>query len=388
MRILTIHNRYKFRGGEDESREAEDRILTEKGHIVRELTFDNSTIVGIGIAWAGLSALWNPVAYREVQRSIREFRPDIVDVHNFFPLASPSVHYAARDLNVPVVQTLHNFRLLCPNAMFFRSGSVCRECTGHSIPWPAVVHRCYHGSAAQTSAVALMISLHRVLRTWRRAVSLFVCVSEFSKRQFVESNGFPTSRIVVKPNCVRDPGLTSYGGKDFVFVGRLAIEKGVRAMLEAMEIARIPATLKIVGDGPLEGEVRAASARNPRIEYLGRQPQDAVLNLLARSKALIFPSECYETFGRVAAEAYACGTPVIASNIGAVAEIVDHGRTGFQYRPGDSRDLAKVMDYVSENPALVAGMRTEARREYELKYTPERNYDLMLSAYNRAIANP
>jgi glycosyltransferase involved in cell wall biosynthesis len=388
MKVLTIHNKYQHRGGEDEVREAEEQLLQSRGHEVQSLIFDNAGIVGgLGAVRTGLSTAWSQASYRRVAREIASRRPDIVNVHNFFPLASPALHYAAARAGVPVVQTLHNFRLLCPAGTFFRNGIVCEDCVGHRLPIPGVAHGCYHGSFFHTGAVALMLGVHRIMRTWHKKVSLFIAVSEFARQKFLD-NGIPESRIVVKPNFVQNVPSAGNGGHDFLYVGRLAEEKGIATMIRAMESTAIPAHLNIVGEGPMRSEVEAAVARGARIRYLGRKPQSEVLDLMAQSKCLIFPSEWYETFGRVAAEAFACGTPVIASRIGAVAEIVDDGRTGFYFRAGDSQDLARVMTEACSLPEKLAGMRIEARREYELKYTAERNYRLTMAAYERAIANP
>ncbi len=385
MKILTIHNKYKFRGGEDESRESEDGILMAKGHQIEQIVFDNQVIQRGNVMRTGLQAMWSQASYRMVRKRILECKPDVVDIHNFFPLASPAVHYAARSLGKPVIQTLHNYRLLCPGATFYRNGTTCEDCTRHLIPWPAVLHSCYRSSALQTSSVAAMIALHRLLRTWKRTVTTFIAVSEFEKRKFVE-NGFPASRIVVKPNFVLDPGPPGQGGEDFLFVSRLSVEKGIGTMLTAMELVNPAVRLKIIGDGPMAPEVKAAAERNPRIQYLGRLPQREVLDLMGASRCVLFPSEWYETFGRVAAESFSRGTPVIASRIGAVAEIVDDGRTGFHYTAGDPRDLARTIDQVFARGDSLADMRREARREYELKYTAELGYEMLLDIYEKAIA--
>ncbi len=387
MRILTIHNKYKIRGGEDESREAEDRLLIERGHEIREFVFDNDVISPANVWFTGMQATWSRSAHISVRSELTKWRPDIVDIHNFFPLASPSVHYAARELGIPVVQTLHNFRLLCPGATFYRRGQVCEDCVGSKLPWPSVAHGCYRGSRLQTAAVALMVASHRIAHTWQRKVSLFIAVSDHAKGKFVES-GFPASRIFVKPNFVHAPGPPGAGGNHFLYVGRLTVEKGVRTLLSAMDFTDSTVRVKIVGQGPLEADVRAAAERNPRIEYLGVLRQREVLDLMGDSKCLIFPSEWYETFGRVAAEAYSRGTPVIAAGLGAMAEIVDEGRTGFHFQAGNPRDLARVINLAEKSPRQLAAMRLEARREFELKYTAERNYGLMMAAYERAIANP
>jgi len=383
MKILTVHNRYKIRGGEDESRESEDKLLAVRGHLIREVVLDNRTI-GLN-AWAvGLRASWSWPCYRQIIHEARQWKPDLIDVHNFFPLASPAVHYAARRLGIPSLQTLHNYRLLCPGATFYRDGRPCEDCTRHTIPWPGIVNKCYHRSATHSSAVALMISAHRLLRTWQRAVTLFVAVSDFEKRKFVE-NGFSEPRVVVKPNFVSDCGGPGPGGNDFLFVGRLSPEKGISTLLKAASLVRGSFRLNIVGEGPLQPEVDAAAAQNSRIRYLGRRSHSEVLEFVGASRCLILPSECYETFGRVAAEAFARGTPVVAAKIGAVAEIVDDGRTGVHFTPGDPADLARTIDWTLAHPDAVARMRGEARWEYEAKYTADRNYDLLMQIYERAI---
>ena len=213
----------------------------------------------------------------------------------------------------------------------------------------------------QTAAVSLMIGLHRKLRTWEKIVSQFIAVSEFEKRKFVEA-GFPESKIMAKPNFVLDSGGPGVGGGEFVFVGRLAPEKGIRTLLAAMALTSSSVSLAIVGDGPLESEVRSAAARDPRIRYLGRISQREVLDLVGEATSLVFPSEWYETFGRVAAEAFARGTPVVAARIGAVAEIVEDGRTGLHFTPADPQDLARKMTWLHTNLEKVAVMRVAARR--------------------------
>lgn len=384
MKVLTVHNKYRFRGGEDESRESEDRLLASKGHEIRQLVFDNETITSARALTVGLSASWSSQAYRQVHQAISAWKPDILDVHNFFPLASPAVHYAGWRLGVPVVQTLHNYRLLCPGALLFRKGAPCEDCIHSRFPWRGIVHRCYRGSAFQTSAVSLMIGVHRALRTWEKTVSQFIAVSEFEKGIFVAA-GFPESKIMVKPNFVPDAGAPGTGGGGLVFVGRLTPEKGLRTLLTAMSLTAAPIPLAIVGDGPLEPEVRSAAAGDPRIRYLGRIPLREVLDAIGQATALISASECYETFGRVAAEAFACGTPVIAARIGAITEIVDDGRTGFHFTPADPHDLARKIAWVHANPEKLAQMRTAARQEFERKYTASRNYSLLMEAYQRAI---
>jgi glycosyltransferase involved in cell wall biosynthesis len=386
MKILTIHNKYLNRGGEDESRESEDKLLEANGHQVRQVLFENATIRSRDLIRVGLECAWSSPSYRRVQAAIEDWRPDIVDVHNFFPLASPSVWYAARNLGVPVVQTLHNYRLLCPGATFLRDGRVCEDCTRHALPFPGIVHGCYHGSMLQTAAVALMIGLHRALKSTGRAVSLFIVVSEFEKAKFVE-NGLPESRLFIKPPFVLDGGSAGQGGEDFLFVGRLSEEKGIDVLLRAMESGGDLPHLNIIGDGPLRPQVELAARQNPRIRYLGKRSQAEVLEFMANSRCVIVTSTWYETFGRVVAESFSRGTPAIVSKIGALSEIVDHHRTGLLFTPGDSQDLASAMKYVVANPERLLEMRKTARRKFEEKFTATRNLAMLLSAYELAKRN-
>lgn len=387
MKILTVHNRYKFRGGEDESREAEDALLADQGHEIRQLVFDNAQINAWNAIRVGVQATWSQKSYLMLRDYIRAWPPDILDVHNFFPLASPSVYYAARSLGVPVVQTLHNYRILCPGANFYRNGAVCEDCVGRTLPWPGILHSCYRGSAAQTGAVAMMIATHRLLRTWQKTVSAYFVLSEFSKRKFAE-NGFPEAKMVVKPNFIVDPGEVGPGGDAFLYAGRLSPEKGIRTLLRGIAATRSPdARFRIVGDGPLEPAVREAALQDSRIDYSGRLPLNRVMDLMASSRAVMVPSECYETFGRAAAEAFAVGTPVICSDGGAVAEIVDDGQTGFHFRSGDAAALAGIFNRVLANPEQLDSMRGRARYAYEAKYTPDRGYRLMMETYQRIVDN-
>lgn len=383
MRILTVHNRYLQRGGEDESREAEDRLLSARGHAVTEMVLYNRQIARLFSARVGLRSVWNPSLYRELRARIREFQPDLVDVHNFFPLVSPAVFHAAQAEGVAVVQTLHNFRLLCPGATLFREGRPCELCLGRSFAWPALVHGCYRGSRISTGAVATMTAAHRVIGTWTKAVDLYIALTRFSKAKFVEA-GFPADRIVVKPHFV-DPDTGTGGGEGgyFVFVGRLSPEKGLDTLMDAWKSLRIRAELKIVGDGPLGPAVAEFARRTPGVEWLGYRSRQEIDSLLGSARAVIVASRWYETFCRIIIEAYAKGTPVIAAGLGAMAELVEDGRTGRLFRAGDAAHLAEQVERFARSDC--AGMRREARREFEAHYTAEAGYRNMMSVYGHAI---
>jgi glycosyltransferase involved in cell wall biosynthesis len=383
MQILSIHSRYQIRGGEDESREAEEGLLRDHGHQVGVYEESNDCIADLNPLQVALRTVWSQESYATVRSKLVHGSYDLVHVQNFFPLISPSVYYAARAAGVPMVQTLRNYRLLCPNALFFRQGRVCEDCLGQAIPWPGVVHGCYRGSRPASAVVATMLTVHRALRTWSRLVDVYIALTEFSRQKLIEG-GLPAEKIVVKPNFVAtqlQPGAGEGGYA--LFVGRLSVEKGLDTLLQAWQRLGGAMPLKIVGDGPLSSQVAAACQQLPQVEWLGRRPLEEVYTLMGGAKILVFPSKWYETFGRVAVEGFAKGTPAIAAQIGAIAELVDHGRTGLHFRPGDPDDLAAKVEWVLSHPQALARMRQEARAEFEAKYTPQENYRQLMEIYDR-----
>ncbi|OUL26027.1 glycosyl transferase family 1 [Nostoc sp. RF31YmG] len=384
MRILSVHNLYQIRGGEDESRQAEENMLREMGHEVTVYEEHNDRIAKMNQLQVASRTIWSQEAYQIIQRKLKEQPQDIVHVQNFFPLISPSIYYAAKAEGVPVVQTLRNYRLLCPNGLFFRDGKVCEDCLGKFLPLPGVIHSCYRESRAASAAVATMLTVHRTLRTWTKMVDVYIALTEFARQKMIQG-GLPAEKIVVKPNFVHpDPGLGKGRGGYALFVGRLSVEKGLDTLLAAWEKLAGKIPLKIIGDGPLSAEVIAATKRIPQVEWLGRRPMSEVYTLMGEAMFLIFPSKWYETFGRVAVEAFAKGTPVIASNIGAIAELVDSGRTGLHFSPGDAEDLAAKVEWSLANQAQLSEMRQEARTEFVAKYTADKNYEQLIEIYAKA----
>lgn len=378
-----VHTYYQQPGGEDAVFEAEKTLLEAKGHEVIPLILHNRALESMPRRRQTVVTVWNGEAYQNLRLLIRDKRPQVVHIHNTFPLASPAVVHAAKAEKLPVVMTLHNYRLLCVNALFFRQGRVCEDCLGH-LPWRGVVHGCYRNSRAASAVVAGMLTFHRFLGTWDM-VDRYIVLTEFSRQKFIQA-GFPPEKLVVKPNFVHpDPGVGSGKGGYALFVGRLSPEKGIGTLLKAWENlgGRVP--LKIVGDGPLAEEVRRAAERMPGVEWLGRKAPDEVYALMGEAAFLVFPSECYEGFPRVIAEAFAKGLPVLATALGAQGTIIEDGRTGLLFRPGDPEDLAAQVAWLWEHPKELARMRQEARREYEEKYTAERNYQLLMEIYGQAL---
>jgi glycosyltransferase involved in cell wall biosynthesis len=392
VNILIVHNFYQQAGGEDEVFRAECELLRSRGHCVAEYVKNNNEIRTNGanapssIALA-MRAVWSSPAYHELRALLERVKADVVHFHNTFPLMSSAVYSACREVGVPVVQTLHNFRLLCPNALLLRDGRICEDCVGKGIPWPAVLHRCYRDSRPASAAIAAMLTTHRVLGTWQGKVDLYIALSEFSRAKFVNA-GLLGTKIVVKPNFVfPDPRAGSRSREDAVFLGRLSEEKGLRTLLHAWTRIGANQTLRVVGNGPLLDTLRMETRRlglsNVRVE--GRLSHEESLAILRGARVLIVPSDCYENFPMAIAEAYACGTPVIASRLGSIQELVHDGLTGLHVNPGDPEDLAKKIEWAWAHPEEMRRMGENARAEYEAKYTSERNYALLMRIYERVL---
>jgi glycosyltransferase involved in cell wall biosynthesis len=385
MIVMQAHNYYQQPGGEDGVFAAETALLESHGHQVLRYTAHNQAIASMSKLKSACGTIWNSESFSDVVNLLRRGRVDVLHCHNTFPLISPAIFHAARDVGVPVVQTLHNYRLLCPSANFLREGTICESCLGKAVPWPGVMHGCYRGSHVASATVAAMLSTHRLLGSWQGMVDVYVALSDFARRKFIQG-GLPAERIVVKPNFLHvDPGVGPGRGGYAIFVGRLSPEKGLRTLIAAWERigGRIP--LKIVGDGPESPMVADAARRIPGVEWLGRQTMEEVYTLLGEASMLIFPSVWYETFGLVAIESFAKGTPVIAADIGAIAELVEHDRTGLLFRAGDAVDLARKAERAWGHPNKLATMGREARREFELKYDGARNYRMLIEIYEQAI---
>ncbi len=350
-----------------------------------QFTRHNDAIRDIPPWKVALNTIWNRETCADLRRVIREERPAVVHFTNTFPLISPAAYYTARNAGAKVVQSLHNYRLLCPNAQFLRDGRPCESCLGRTIAWPGVQHACYRNDRRSTAVVAAMLAFHRSLGTWRRAVDLYLALTEFGRRKFIEG-GLPAEKIAVKPNFIRvDPGIGDGSGGYAVFVGRLSPEKGVETILNAWSQLQIDLPLTIVGDGPLADRVREATEQDPRIRWLGHQTSERVLEIVGGAKFLLLPSLWYEGLPKIIVEAFSKGTPVIASNLGAMTELIEHERNGMLFIPGDPAALAAAVLAVHEDSATLTRMRKAARDEFEQKFTAEANYKLLMAAYRRVL---
>ena len=386
--VLIVHNRYQQRGGEDTVVEAEADLLRRNGHEVRTLIVSNDQIdPAAGIARKvrlGARTVWSERSKRLMTGSIRRHRPDLVHVHNTFPLLSPSIYSACREAGVPVVQTLHNFRLICPVATLFRDHHPCEECVGKTVPWPGVVHACYRDSAAATAPVAAMLAYNNLRRTWHKDVDLFLVLSNFGRDLFIRG-GLPANRLLVQSNFAPDPpGTADEGGEGFVFVGRLSEEKGLRTLLDAWLGLGGDGRLTVAGDGPLRPVLEEAIRMGESISALGRISREAASQLMRRSAAVIVPSICYEGHPLAILEAFSEGRPVIASRLGSMAELIDDGRTGLLFTPGDPDSLRRTVRTAMDDPGRLREMGRAARAEYDQRFTEAVRYRQLLVAYRMA----
>jgi glycosyltransferase involved in cell wall biosynthesis len=386
MRILFAHNYYREQGGEDVSFHNEMDLLAQHGHQVDKYTRDNHEIHEGSIdATPRLfrETSWSQKTVVDIREKIRKFQPQIVHVQNFFPLISPSIFSACRVERIPVVFSVRNYRLMCPNGLFFRDGHPCEDCLGKSFPYPGIFHACYRNSRLQTLAVAAMLGENNSRGTWQTGVDRFIALSHFASRK-LEEGGLEVKKISVKSNYSNDPGVVKEKGDYAVFIGRISPEKGVNTLMRAWKhLKQIP--LKVIGKGSSQSQIIEQVSDLHKVELLGHLSYEQMLTILQKARLLICPSEWYETFGRVVIEAYSCGVPVVASRIGAIAELVDDQQTGLLFNPGDELDLASKLEWLWSHPAEMDRMGEFARKEYLQKYTPDVNYGQLMGIYQQVL---
>lgn len=389
MKVLLIHNFYQQAGGEDQVFAAEARLLEEKGHSVVRYTVHNDDIREYSSSRLARATLWNPRTYKSLRDVVKKTQPDVAHFHNTFPLISPGGYYAVQAHGVPVVQTLHNFRLFCLNATFFRNGRVCEDCTHTSFPWPGIKHACYRDNVLPSSGLAAMLIIHRLAKTWIRKINVFIALTEFSRQKFI-SCGLPEEKIVVKENFISfDPGYKKESaGLYALYVGRLSPEKGLDILLEGWEKLKTTSyQLKIVGTGPLAEKVAQYANRNKSIQWYGQRTREEIFEFMKGARVLVFPSMWYENLPMVIIEAYAVGLPILASNLGNMSSLVSNRETGIHFQPGDAEDLAQKVEWIFSNPEQLSKMRKKCRETYEEKYTATINYQNLLTVYQRARAS-
>jgi glycosyltransferase involved in cell wall biosynthesis len=388
LSVLVIHNQYQQPGGEDAVVRAEVDLLRSAGNRVVLYTRNNSDIAGYGaLRKASLlaSTTWNRRTYADIHALIREHRPDIAHCHNFLPLVSPSAYYACKSAGVPVVQTLHNYRLLCPAGTLFANGQRCEGCSQSTAN--AVRRGCYRSSRVQTAAVSLMLRIHRLRGTWKRSVDAYVTPSAFCRDYFVAA-GLPEKKVHLKSNFLaHDPGQRAAHGDYALFVGRLSAEKGVLEMIEAWR--QLPEVkLLVAGDGPLYLETRGAARRsNGHVRLLGQLSADETLARIRGARFLVFPSRWYEPFGMGLLEAAACGVPAIASRVGAIPELVSDHHTGLLFDPDHFSELVDCVRFAWTHPAEMDEMGAAARQLYLQNFTAEKNYEALMCIYRKLLSD-
>jgi len=389
MKVLLGHNFYRSSApsGEDGVYRNERKLLEDNGvEIIAYEKFnddlDDSTLAKrIKIA---LDGAWSSQSYQELTALIKSSKPDVVHFHSLFPQISPSAYAACYDSGVPVVHTLHNYRPICPGAMLIRDGKPCEDCVGTNL-LPSLQHKCYRDSLLATGANAWQITRNRWAGTYQK-VNKYIALTEFAASRYVKA-GFDKDSLVVKPNFLPSKSTVSRDTESTyaVYVGRLSEEKGVRTLLNAW-VKTGGLSLKVLGDGPLRNELELfAKEKGLNVEFLGFMPNDQALDVIANAKLQIIPSEWYEGFPMVVLEAYALGVPLVISRIGSLEEVVQEGKTGLKFTPGDEDDLAeKVNDLISDE-SLLSKMKANAQELFKNNYTADANFKMLMAIYQQVI---
>lgn len=394
MKVLLLHNFYQSSSpsGEDAVYRNEAELLKSRGVEVIHYEKHNDEIAGLpNKIKVTFDSVWSRETYHEVSALIRKEKPDLAHFHNIWYLISPSAYAACRDAGVPVVQTLHNFRMFCANGLLLRNGRVCEKCVG-KLPWRGAAYGCFRSSRLYSTPVVFTEMVHQMKGTWVNAVAAYIALTEFGKQTFIEC-GLPAEKIFVKPNFLSEPPPPSEKTQEYaVFIGRLSEEKGVDNLLKAL--SHLPAELrrsfrlKIIGDGPhrqkLEEEVKAQGL-GQTVEFLGKRSHTECMDLLKGARFLVLPSVCYENFPMTIVEAFACGKPVVASRFGAMAAIVEHEQTGLLFQAGDSRGMADSLTTMISDTDLCLRMGKNARLEFEHRYTADRNFDQLMNIYGHIL---
>lgn len=391
MKILLIHNFYgsEAPSGENQVFEAEKSLLERYGHEVTTFTRHSDEIRGqgfFGFLRGAVATPWNLFAARTVRKILANFHPDIVHAHNTFPLISPAIFHAVGS-RAASVMTLHNYRLLCPAAIPMRSGVVCTDCIEQRSVMPALQHGCYRKSRIATVPLAANVALHRTMGTWQRQIDAFITLSNFQKELLVEG-GLPADKLHVKPNFYPgNPSVLPFFARSgyVVCVGRLSDEKGLRTLLKAWVAWGASAPeLRLVGDGPLRESLQRQAQGLP-VRFLGQIPSAEAQEQIAAASLLILPSECFEGFPMVVREAFAFGTPVVASDLGPLPSIVQHGVNGMVFPAGRPDALLQVVKSTWQSPSRLAGLSLGARNSFEAMYTEQVNYQTLMHIYHEAI---
>ena len=391
MKILFIHNRYQAGGGEDTTLQMEMNLLNEKGHKTRLLEFNNDNIDSFyAKIIAAISSFYNINSAKKLKATIEDFQPDIIHVHNLFFKASSSILYQAYKMNIPIVATVQNFRLICANAFLLRNNKVCELCINKAFPLEGIKNKCYRNSTIESSLVTAISASYKFLRTWQTTVNSIIMPSNFMKNKILFSSfRFPEKRIIVKHNFVNDIFNVTNSKEQrenfFLFAGRLSKEKGIEVLIKPF-LENLNLRLTIAGDGPEKKNLLSLIHNKPNIKYIGLQSNDSIRSLMKKSKALIFPSLWYEGLPLTIIEAFSTGTPVIASNLGAMAEMIEDGYNGYHFIPGNMESLIKTIEKFESITDNNQHLYDNARKTYLEKYTPDKHYNVIMNLYEEVIS--
>ena len=381
MKVLIVHNFYKIRAGEFSVLKNEIKLLKDNGNEVITFYKDNKNIKSFFSKIIHfLRIVYSRNIFNEFDNYLKQNKPDVIHVHNFFPIMTPAIFFAAKKNNIPIIHTLHNYRLICPTSTLMHNNRIYEKSIING-PFSTIIDKVYRNSYLGTFALARMISYHKKYNTWDNQVDKFIALTNFSKSKFVEAN-FLSHKIEIKSNFVFDMYDPDSDKKEYaLFIGRISEEKGIRYLIKAWE--KIDYKLIIAGTGPLENFIR--SRLNENIIFLGKQNKEEIRNLMNAASFLIIPSIWYEGFPMVILEAYSAGLPVLGSRIGSIEEVVLDDITGLHFESNNSRDIVKKVNRIIKNRELLKKLSKNARKEYLEKYTPTKNYDILKNIYNSVI---
>lgn len=386
MRILFIHNRYQQPGGEERAVLSECLLLQQKGHTAEILYFDTEQTNSISEKMKqAMRSVFNRRSYNITLQKINAFNPDIIHVHNLFFEASPSVLYAAKKKHIPVVATIHNYRLICSNALLIRNNSICELCVQKTFPLHGVYYKCYRSSALASATVTGITGIYKLLNNWKNNIHTYIFLTEFARKKIVHSSlRLFEQQGTVKPNFTNDRGMGEINRENFfLFAGRISSEKGVDFLLKAF--SNMPGEqLYIAGDGPLKQLLQEQYRQFTNIHFKGRLENNDLIELMKKSKALLFPSLWYEGLPVTIAEAFSTGTPVLASKLGAMETMITDSYNGLHFNPGDAEDIkrtVKAFNHFTDKTILYKN----ARQTYLDFYTPEKHYESIMNIYSKLV---
>ncbi len=387
MKILLVHNRYKFTGGEDAVFESEKLLLESRGHTVKLHSFSNASsntfLERIKLAY---NFIYNVESAKIIVRLIEEFKPDIIHIHNLFYVASPSILYAAHKCKIPTIVTLHNYRLICSGALLMRDNKPCELCVGKTFPIAGIRYACHRNSRLETALLTFVTGLHKILSSWSSKATYYIALSEFARNKFLNSSlRISPQKIVVKSNSVEDRGFASPMEREgfYLFIGRLSVEKGIMVLIDAFSNKQ--ETLEIIGEGPLTKYVEAKASTSSNIKILGYRDNTFVVERLKKCRALVVPSICYESLPTAVLEAFATGTPVIISDIDNLNTIVENHYNGVHFKVNNAIDLYSVVSAFNKNEILFPILCSNARKTFLEKYSHDVNYENLMIVYKSAM---